>query len=224
MHSFLDTFPFCWYMCFLLLKGNHQISWALRGFEWVKLHRSAYESGSEQGFYKISGVRKSGMIPVCENCGDLKIRIASRAFVRVPPSEESLVTPRCESCGSSAGGKNHLWHLWALPAGVLRSQGALDTGPALWRHAGLPGGGDPAGVLPELRQGETRETGVAGRQPPVHPTLCLVRGPAVPGGPDSSGGPGIVAGLAHGQGAGEAVHAGTVAASGDAEPAGDWDR
>src|SRR3954451_12657873 len=147
------------------------------------------------------------MIPGCENCGDLTTRIASRAFGRVPQSAASLVTPRCGSCGSSAGGKNQLWHLWARPAGVLRSQDALDTGPALWGHAGLPGGGDPAGVLPELWQGETRGAGVAGRQPAVHQTLCLVRGPALPGRPDSGGGAGTAAGLARGEGTGEAVHA-----------------
>src|SRR5262245_6050970 len=164
------------------------------------------------------------MMRAGENFDDWQTRTAARAFVRVPRSAEFLGTPRYDSCDSSAAGKNRLWHLWARPAGVLRSQGALDTGPALWGHTALSGGGDPTSALPELWQGETREAGVAGRQSAVHQTLCLVRGPAVAGCPDPGGSTGTAAGLAYGQETGETVPAGTTAASRDSQPAGDWDR
>ncbi|MFB3115200.1 MAG: hypothetical protein ACE1ZW_04400, partial [Nitrospirales bacterium] len=38
-------------------------------------------------------------------------------------------------------GKNGVRHLRPSALGVLRPQGPLDSGPAVWRHPRLPGGG-----------------------------------------------------------------------------------
>jgi hypothetical protein len=74
------------------------------------------------------------MIPVCENCDDLTTRMASQAFVRVPQSAASLVTPRCGFYGSSVGGKNRLWQGQRIKSAEIRRdwQARTKCGKLLW--------------------------------------------------------------------------------------------
>ncbi len=81
------------------------------------------------------------MIDGCEHYDDLLMRIASLGFAHGPRYGASLVIRRPGPSHSRVGGKNGLGHLRPRAAGVLRPQGPLDSGPAVWRHPRLPGGG-----------------------------------------------------------------------------------
>ena len=108
------------------------------------------------------------------------------------------------SCG---GQKNTLRRLWPAAQGLVRPQDPPGSRPVVRRYSRLLGAGGSAGRLTELRAGEARTAGLPGRQPPVHETLRLLCGQAGAGIHHPGRGPGAEARLAHGQGAGEAVHA-----------------
>ncbi len=121
------------------------------------------------------------MIDGCEQYDGLLMRVASLGFAHGPRYGASLVMRRPVSSGSSVGGKNGVRHLRPSALGVLRPQGPLDSGPAVWRHPRLPGGGHPPGVLPNLSECETGAAHMAGPQPVVHEAVCVLCRAALPG-------------------------------------------
>ncbi len=76
-------------------------------------------------------------------------------------------------------GKNPVWSLRSVLAPNLRSQAALGARPLGRRHQNLPGDREPSGAVPEWRQGEAGEAGMALRQLLFHQAPCLLRGPAL---------------------------------------------
>ena len=93
----------------------------------------------------------------------------------------------------------------AIAPSTTASSAASATSPVA--TGGLPGGRGPAGLLPELRDGEAGEAGLAGRQPVLHQAVRLLRRPALSGDDHPGRGPGTAPRLEDGQGAGQAVHA-----------------
>ena len=59
--------------------------------------------------------------------------------------------------------KNSLWDLWAGAPRFLRSEALSGSRLVVWGAPHLFGGARAPGRLPELRQGETRRTGLVGR-------------------------------------------------------------
>ena len=104
--------------------------------------------------------------------------------------------------------------VWTMAAQLLRPPTAVGAGPVVRRHADVSGCGSAPRGLPEMRGGEARTAGVAGRQSVLHQAICLLRGTAVSGRHDQGCGRGAASGLGLGQDAGEAVHARAVAPRG----------
>ena len=143
-----------------LLKQSPSWIIGLLQSEWVELSGWSHEVDSEQGFREVSRVRKCGMIRGCEHGDDLITHTASLGFVQGPWFGKSSVIRRRGFSDSIAVGKNHLRCLRPSASDVLRSRGALDTGPALWGHLPLSGGDSPAWVLSNLQEGEAGEVGL----------------------------------------------------------------
>lgn len=122
------------------------------------------------------------------------------------------------------GGKNRVRGLWDLPSGLLRSETAAGSRSLLRRHAGVPGAGGWSAPMPDLWQGGTGSSAVSRRQPVLHKAICLLRGAAVPLEQYPSGRSRASAGMAYGQGVGQAVHAGAGSTHGHAGTADHWDR
>ena len=114
------------------------------------------------------------MMPECENSAGWMMRIASPDSVRNPRFAVSSEIPKHVSFASCAGEKNGLWGLRESPANLLRPQDPPRARSLLWRYPGVPGGRDPARVLPELRHREAREVELVGRQPVLHQAFRLV--------------------------------------------------
>ncbi len=188
----------------------------LRGMEWVKLTNESSIMGAGQGIREFLLLKKVGTGDACAHTDDLRTRIASRGFVPGPPYGASLGIRGSGFSHSSVGGKNSVWHLWPWASDVLRPHAPLDSGPVLWRYAHLPGGAHSAGVVPDLPESEAGAAGLVGRQPVVHQTLCVLRWATLCQCPNPGCGPRAAPGLAHRQGAGEAVYAGAAQARRDA--------
>src|SRR5713101_8257099 len=118
--------------------------------------------------------------------------------------------PRFASYDLSGGEKNSVWSLRSTLAPNLRSQAAPGTGPLGRRHQNLSGDREPSGALPELRQSEAGEAGVALQQPLLHQALCVLCGPALSDLDDPRRRPRVAPGLEHRQGTRPAVHAGAA--------------
>ena len=84
--------------------------------------------------------------------------------------------------------------------------------------------GSAASRVPPLRQGEAGAARLSGGQPALHQALCLFCRSTLPAGDDQGRGEGTGARLAHGQGAGNAIHASPARARWHARPAGGRDR
>ena len=159
---------------------------------------------------------KSGTIAGCKNAGTYGMPIASLAFVLSRPWWASSVIPEPGSSASIGREKNGLRYLRTHPSWLVRPEDTASTRPALRGDADLPGSGDPARRLQELRQGEAGETGLAGRQPICHQAFCLLRGTALPDHDGQGCRRGDAAGLEDNQGPRPGVHARTTASSGQA--------
>src|SRR6266571_148884 len=182
------------------------------------------ESVAGQGLARFCGVRKRGTLSECVLLDGWPTRTAFPTFVRAPRCAEFLEIPKPASYASCGGEKNALWSLRHGGAGLLRPQGPPGARSLLWRHAHLPGARGLARVVPELRGGETGATALVGRQSVVPQALCLVRWAPVPDRDDPRCCAGAAPGLADGQGTGQTVHAGAIAAGRDARTKGPWDR
>jgi hypothetical protein len=137
-----------------------------------------------------------------------------------PPGQSgaSSAIPRRVSFGSLAGEKNRLRDLRDRTPRLLRPPASAGAGPLLWRYAGVPGAAGPAGPVPPVWNGEAGGPAFPRRQPLLHEAVRLRRRPALSHRQHQGRGDGAAPGLAHGQGAGQAVHAGAAPAGRDAGP------
>src|ERR1035437_291193 len=107
---------------------------------------------------------------------------------------------------------------------LLRQDSATDTGSVLWGCQDLSGSGRPTGSVQEVWKSETGETAVAGKQSLLYESVFLLCGPEVSNNDHQGCSHRVETGLAHGQGLGQRVHAGTVAAQSSGSAQGNRDR
>src|SRR3990172_10206986 len=160
----------------------------------------------------FSPLEKTGKIAACENTDASTMPIGSPVSVPLRPSEGSSATPRPASSVLHGGGKNSVRHLRDGPPNLLRPQGPSGPGSLLRRHAGVPGAPHPPGPVQTVREGEAGISGISLRQPLLHEAVRLLRGTTLPRLEYPGHRQGTATGLAHGQGVGEAVHAGATPA------------
>src|ERR1700681_737396 len=111
--------------------------------------------------------------------GDCGSRMRSRDFVRDPQCAVSSAIRRLASSLSYDAQKNSMRPVWANALGMLRSARAAGTRSVLWRCAHLSGARGAARAVLKLCWSEARAVGVAGGQPFLYQTLCLLRGSAL---------------------------------------------
>jgi len=116
------------------------------------------------------------MSSACEKRNDCGMRIGFRGSCRSTGYRGFSVTRRPWSLSCGAGEKNVLRDLWTGIPDVLRPQDSSGAGSFLRGSACLAGCGDPTRFVPELREGEAGEPGVAGRQPVLHKAFFLLGG------------------------------------------------
>src|SRR5260370_38050021 len=161
----------------------------------------------------------------CENSGgSCATRIAVSVLFPWPECVGCLVIRGYESYLCAGAEKNGVWPVRNFVPQLLRSATVGGPRSALRPDANLPGVGDTAGRLPEVRRGEARRSGLAGGQSVLHQTVCLLRGATVPGLDDQGGGPRTGPGLEDGQGVGKAVYAATRGAGWESGAAGKQER
>src|SRR5271157_798072 len=164
-------------------------------------------------FLSFSDLRESVTIRACQSLSEPESSGMCTDSLALFPARRFMVysgTLWQWSSRSPGGEKNGLWCVWPLVSKLLRQEGAADPRPVVRRQAGLPGRRAAASGLSELRQGEERDAGMARGQPALHEAFRVLRGKTVPLGDDQGRGAGVSPRLAHGQGAGEAVHAGAA--------------
>src|SRR5512139_229012 len=144
--------------------------------------------------------------------GDCWTNTDSPGIVRALSYGEYSETQRRGSSVFSGGKKNGMRLLRQVTSKLLRQEGTADTGPVLRGCPHISGSGSPAGAVQTVRQGEAGETHLAGEQSLVHEAVCLLRGKEVSCHDRQGCGERAETGLAHGQGAGEGVHAGATSA------------
>lgn len=179
-------------------------------------------TGLEVRVFAVAG--KTGVIFSCEDITASTTRIGSPGFVPPPGSQASSVTPRPAASGLNAGGKNGVRRLRDGAPDILRPRDSPGSGPLLRRHTGVPGDPDPPGVVPDVREGEAGAARLPCRQPALHKAVCLLRGTTMPCWEHQGRGPRVSSGLAHGQGAGQAVHGGATGPCWHAGAQGDRNR
>src|SRR6266851_3303257 len=190
----------------------------------MNFRRVAVENPLAQGFAEFSRAQKLGMNWRWEERGGWWMCTASPPFVRGRRYVGCLAIPRSVSYGLSGGEKNFVRSLWSALAPNLRSQAAPGARPLGGRHQNLSGDREQSGALPELRQSEAGEAGVALQQPLLHQALCVLCGPALSDLDDPRRRPRVAPGLEHRQGTRPAVHAGAAPKSRDASATGDRHR
>ena len=114
--------------------------------------------------------------------------------------------------------KNYLRQLRESAAGLVRPKDSAGSRPVVRGYPGVPGVRGAPGLLPELWQSEARASGVFGGQPVLHQALCVLCGATVSHGDHQRCGQGTEAGLAYGQGVGQAVHEGAAGQGGKTKP------
>ena len=103
--------------------------------------------------------------------------------------------------------KNQLRHMRAEAFRMVRSQASPRSRSSDRRLAHISGVRGAARQVPALRQGEARATGIPGGQSALHQAVCILCRPALPQLSDPGCCKRAEAGLAHSQGARQAVHA-----------------
>ena len=129
----------------------------------------------------VSTVKKSGMISGCENIDVYGTCIAFLALFREQQYKAFSVIRRRVLFVWIGGGKNCLWCLRLCQAKLVRLQTALGARFRVWRLSNLLGDRGASYRMPPMRQGEARETGVAGEQSVLQQTVRVVCGAALPG-------------------------------------------
>src|SRR5271163_5017437 len=133
-------------------------------------------------------------------------------FVPVLSSTAASVTRKCGSLPSHGAQKNVLWDLRDDASQLLRPHAATGARFVQWTVSCSARYRGSSGSVPSVWRGEARATGVPGRQSVLYPTLCVLRGPALPLGDDQGHCRGTAPELGRGQGTGQAVHACTARA------------
>ncbi len=159
-----------------------------------------------------------------QNISDFGTFTAFPGSIRSTWYQGSMVIQKLGLLGSSAGEKNDLRSLWLCSPCFLRPKNAKNSRSFLWRHADLPGRGDPPSFLSQVPEGETRKAELAGGSAFLHETIFLLRGASVSGFESSGYRQGIAPGLEDGQGLGDAVYGGTAAQNRDTGAEDHWDR
>ena len=159
-----------------------------------------------------------------EERGGWWMRTASPHFVRGRLYVGCSAIQRPVWCDLSGGEKNFVRSLWSAFAPNLRSQAASGARPLGGRHQNLFGDREPSGALPELRQSEAGEAGVAFQQPLLHQTLRVLCRPTLSDLDHPGHRPRVAPGLEHRQGTRQAVHAGTASKSSNTGATGDRHR
>jgi len=90
---------------------------------------------------------------------------------------------------------------------LLRQEDTTYPGFIMWGCEDLSGGGSPAGIVQEVREGEARGIELAGRQSFLHKTVFLLCGTEVPNDDGKRRCEGTETGLAYSKGIGEGIHA-----------------
>jgi len=134
------------------------------------------------------------------------MNINSPDFVPVQEFKGCLEIQRQEFSSLKGVKKNGLWLLWHTPTGLLRQEGALDTGFILRGCPDLSGGGGSAGIVSEVREGEAGETGLAGEQSILYKAVCLLCRSEVSHDDSAGCGEGTTAGLANRKDIGQGVY------------------
>jgi hypothetical protein len=144
--------------------------------------------------------------------GGCRMDIRSRAFERQRACAVYSVTHMFGSCGWIGAQKNDLQLLRTGSEGVVRPTAAACSRPVECRISDCSGIGSAARRVPPLWHREARSVRFSGGQCAFHQTLCFLCGSPLPPGIDPRCCQRTQARLGHGQGAGEAVHAGPAQA------------
>jgi transposase len=199
----------------------------LRGTEWVIFGVEGTRiAGIARGFCISRGAifgMSSGWHEHRNATDGFGIRIRLQAFARSRRCAGFSVIRRRASLVCTDAQKNEMRMLWSGPDGVVRPQGPSSARSVVRGHADISGAGGAAPRLPQLRQGEEGAARLPGGQSALHQAFCLFCRAPLPAGVDRGRCEGAGAGLAYGEGAGDAVHAGPARARGPARPTGDWD-
>ena len=157
-----------------------------------------------------------------QNRNDFGTSIAFQVSTRNlhSPGSSEILWP--EFLSYRAGEKNSVRGLWIYSTHFLRSETPPSPGSVLWRHANLPGDGNPPGFLPQVWESETGKAGLVGRSAFLHQAICFLRRSAVPGFEYPGYLEGTAPGLEDGQDSGDAVSAGAAAKNGNARAEGNW--
>jgi len=170
----------------------------------------------------VEETRKTDMFYECETGKRLEIRIGSRDFVPDRECEESLEIPGLVSWFWSGEEKKHLRRMRQGIQDLLRPQEAAGSRSIVRRRTRLSGSGSTPRRLPAVRQGETRETRLAGGQSLLHETIWILCRAPMPLLEHQGCGQRTAPGLAHGQGSGKAVYGRAVKASRQAGSQDHW--
>jgi len=152
---------------------------------------------------------------VCENIEGFGMHIG---FLGSPLStlfRVSSAIPKPESSDSGAGEKNRLWGLRLYSPYLLRPKDPQSSRLVLRRYADLPGGGDPSGLVLQVRESEARKAGLVGRLSFLYQAVCLLRGPSLSRFEYPGRSQRVSFGLEDRQILGEAIHARAGASSGN---------
>ena len=164
------------------------------------------------------------MIWGCEKNDGWWTNTGSLDFVRHPRSRECLGIGGYGLYRFGGIKKNGVRDLRGGVSELLRSQKAKGAGFVVWPESGLFGAGSTADFVPQVREGETGEVGVASRFSFLYETVCLFCGPEVSVDDDSGCGRRTASGLEERQRIGQTVYARAVAQDWDSCPADCWHR
>src|ERR1035441_3366479 len=157
----------------------------------------------------VSDEDKSGMICRCPNhlsAATGRTHTHSLVFVRARSCAAASVIRKCGSLPWHGAQKNVLWDLRDDASQFLRPYAAAGARSAERPVSHRARHRSSSGSVPAVWRGEARATGVPGRQSVLYPTLCVLRGPALPLGDDQGHCRGTAPGLGRGEGTGQAVH------------------
>lgn len=134
------------------------------------------------------------------------MNIGSMDFVLKPELRGNLEIRRRESYDLSGLKKNNLSMLWESTSDLLRQEDTTSPGFVMWGCEDLSGGGSPAGIVQEVREGEAGGVSLAGRQSFLHETVCLLCRAEVPNDDGKRRCERTEAGLAYREDIGQGIH------------------
>lgn len=154
--------------------------------------------------------KKSVMIMEWQRSGNYWTNTGSPDFVRGPELRGYLESHGRMLLHLSGVKKNYMRLLWHGTLEFLRQEGSTYSGLTMRREAHLSGDGDPACTVPEMWEGEAGEDRVVVRQSFLHKEVLPFCRKEVPDNDYTGRSQRGTAGLAYGEGAGQAVHGGAA--------------